>query len=105
MFAKKIEKPNGCYTFIGAHWPGIGGLGDWLKANGKDLAGKTVVMILHDFEQVLQFADRVLLMEKGQISMAGEAVEVLSSREISQVYNVKTFLYETEDGLHCYVKM
>ena len=37
VFAKKIEKPNGCYTFIGAHWPGIGGLGDWLKANGKDL--------------------------------------------------------------------
>ena len=25
------------YTFIGAHWPGIGGLGDWLKANGKAL--------------------------------------------------------------------
>ena len=37
VFAKKIEKSNGCYTFIGAHWPGIGGLGDWLKANGKDL--------------------------------------------------------------------
>ena len=25
------------YTFIGAHWPGIGGLGDWLAANGKSL--------------------------------------------------------------------
>ena len=37
VFAKKIEKPNGCYTFIGAHWPGIGGLGDWLKAHGKEL--------------------------------------------------------------------
>ena len=33
VFAKTV---NG-YTFIGAHWPGIGGLGEWLKANGKDL--------------------------------------------------------------------
>ena len=23
------------YTFIGAHWPGIGDLGEWLAANGK----------------------------------------------------------------------
>lgn len=68
-------------------------------------AGKTVVMILHDFEQVLQFADRVLLMEKGRIRMSGDAVEVLASDEINQVYQVKTTLYQTEDGLHCYVKM
>ena len=25
------------YTFVGAHWPGIGGLGDWLAANGGKL--------------------------------------------------------------------
>ena len=25
------------YTFVGAHWPGIGGLGDWLAANGNKL--------------------------------------------------------------------
>ncbi len=68
-------------------------------------SGKTIIMILHDFEQVLQFADKVVLMEKGKIVMAGEAVKVLSSDEINQVYNIKTFLYDTEDGLHCYVKM
>ena len=33
VFAKTVK---GC-TFVGAHWPGIGGLGDWLKANGKGL--------------------------------------------------------------------
>ncbi len=32
-FAKTVKG----YTFIGAHWPGIGGLGDWLAANGKSL--------------------------------------------------------------------
>ena len=68
-------------------------------------SGKTIIMILHDFEQVLQFADKVILMEKGRIRMSGDAVKVLSSEEVNQVYNVKTTLYETEDGLHCYVKM
>ena len=32
-FAKEVKG----YTFIGAHWPGVGGLGDWLAANGKRL--------------------------------------------------------------------
>ncbi len=68
-------------------------------------SGKTVVMILHDFEQVLQFADRVLLMEKGQIRMSGEPEKVLSSEAVNEVYNVRTFLYQAEDGKHCYVKI
>ncbi len=32
-FAKTVK----CYTFVGAHWPGIGGLGEWLAANGGKL--------------------------------------------------------------------
>ena len=32
-FAKMVKG----YTFIGAHWPGLGRLGDWLDANGKSL--------------------------------------------------------------------
>ena len=32
-----FSKPVKGYTFVGAHWPGIGGLGDWLAANGGKL--------------------------------------------------------------------
>ena len=32
-FAKTVKG----YTFVGAHWPGLGGLGDWLAANGGGL--------------------------------------------------------------------
>ena len=33
IFSKTVKG----YTFVGAHWPGIGGLGDWLAANGGKL--------------------------------------------------------------------
>ena len=33
VFSKTVKG----YTFVGAHWPGLGGLGDWLAANGKTL--------------------------------------------------------------------
>ncbi|MBR0376537.1 MAG: ABC transporter ATP-binding protein, partial [Firmicutes bacterium] len=36
-------------------------------------SGKTVVMILHDFESVLRYADRVILMAEGRILTAGDA--------------------------------
>lgn len=33
VFSKTV---NG-YAFVGAHWPGVGGLGDWIAAHGKEL--------------------------------------------------------------------
>ena len=66
--------------------------------------GKTVVMILHDFESVLHYADHVILMADGRILSAGSAETVLRSQEIVEAFGVKPCFYETEDGLHCYVK-
>ncbi len=67
-------------------------------------SGKTVVMILHDFESVLRYADRVILMAEGRILTAGDAGTVLRSREIAAAFGVRPRFYETDDGLHCYVQ-
>lgn len=67
-------------------------------------SGKTVVMILHDFESVLRYADRVILMAEGRILTAGDAGTVLRSREIAAAFGVRPRFYEADDGLHCYVQ-
>jgi len=69
-------------------------------ANG----GKTVIMILHDFESILHYADYVVLMAEGRILTVGGAETVLRSVEIKEAFGVQPCFYETDDGVHCYVK-
>ena len=66
--------------------------------------GKTVVMILHDFESILHYADHVVLMAQGRVLTVGDAESVLRSSEVREAFDVKPCFYETEDGLHCYVR-
>ncbi len=66
--------------------------------------GKTVVMILHDFESILHYADHVVLMSGGKILTAGSAEAVLRSEAVREAFGVEPCFYETGDGLHCYVR-
>lgn len=65
--------------------------------------GKTILMILHDFDLTLRYADFCLLMGEGHVQCTGSAREVLSSPELERVFAVTPRFYETEDGMHCYV--
>lgn len=66
--------------------------------------GKTVIMILHDFDAALQYADQVILMDAGSIRKTGTAMEVLRSPKIEEIFGVTPVLYELEDGWHCMVR-
>ena len=66
--------------------------------------GKTVVMILHDFELILHCADHVVLLGEGLVRASGGAREVLESSEMRRTFGVTPCFYETPDGVHCYVK-
>ncbi len=66
--------------------------------------GKTVVMILHDFELILHCADHVILMGEGRVRASGGAREVLESAEMRDTFGVTPCFYETPDGIHCYVR-
>jgi iron complex transport system ATP-binding protein len=74
---------------------------DRAKALAAD--GKTIIMILHDFESVLHYADHVVLMSDGKVLDAGNAEDVLRSSEIRSAFGVQPCFYNTDDGLHCYV--
>ncbi len=67
-------------------------------------AGKTVVMILHDFESILHYADHVVLMAQGRVLTVGGAEAVLRSDELREAFGVTPCFYETADGPHCYVR-
>ncbi len=67
-------------------------------------AGKTVIMILHDFESVLHYADHVVLLLDGSVLTAGTAEHVLRSEQLRRAFDVTPCFYETPDGIHCYVK-
>lgn len=66
--------------------------------------GKTVIMILHDFESILHYADHAVLLHDGRVLQAGRAEDVLRSGAIREAFQVTPVFYQGEDGLHCYVR-
>ena len=72
-------------------------------AFGELAKGKTVIMILHDFDMTLRVADHTLLMGSGKVLKSGDAKTVLSSGELRYTFGVTPGLYEAADGVHCCV--
>ena len=66
--------------------------------------GKTIIMILHDLESVLRYADHVVLMDAGKLTASGPAREVLGSEALKKAFGIELSFIETEDGAHCFVK-
>ncbi|SIQ30019.1 ABC transporter ATP-binding protein [Marinobacterium stanieri] len=58
----------------------------------------TVVMSLHDLNQAAQFADRILVMEKGQLVEHGSPAEVIDSQMLARVFSVNAQVSEQADG-------
>ena len=66
--------------------------------------GKTVVMILHDFDETLHYADFAVLMDDGVVKTAGEARAVLDSREIREAFRVTPCFLGSGGDVHCFVR-
>jgi iron complex transport system ATP-binding protein len=66
--------------------------------------GKTIIMILHDMEAVLHYADHVILMKDGKDVLAGSAEEVLRSSKLEEVFGIHTGFFEAEKETHIYLK-
>ncbi|MEE0893415.1 MAG: ABC transporter ATP-binding protein [Treponema sp.] len=54
-------------------------MGEIKKLNQK---GCTVIMVCHDMELVMDFADRMILLSKGEVSADGKTVEIMQNREL-----------------------
>ncbi|MFR0781140.1 MAG: ABC transporter ATP-binding protein [Zhenhengia sp.] len=67
----------------------------------KEKYGLTVIMVLHDLNLAFQYCDHIVLLEKGEVILAGEKEKVLKSEKLQDVYKHK--LKIIEDFPHTYI--
>jgi iron complex transport system ATP-binding protein len=60
---------------------------------GEAERGKTVIAILHDINQALLYADRVILLHEGNCEDSGLAREVVTPENINKVYKINLDYY------------
>ncbi|WP_391591950.1 Fe(3+) dicitrate ABC transporter ATP-binding protein FecE [[Mycoplasma] cavipharyngis] len=53
---------------------------------------KTIIAILHDLNQAIQYADEIILINDGQIYDQGPATEVISQKALLDVFNINADL-------------
>ncbi len=61
--------------------------------------GTAVLAILHDLNLAMRFADRVILLQQGQLVADGKASEAITVEIIQRVFEVDVTFRDTEDGL------
>ena len=61
--------------------------------------GLTVVMVLHDINHALQYADNIAVMKKGEIFATGEPHSTISSDLLREVFRVKVDTFVGSNGL------
>lgn len=63
--------------------------------------GLTIVMVLHDINQAIQYSDQIILMKAGSIIAEGAPSEVINADVMKEVYGVRAKFYNDDDiGLY-----
>lgn len=75
-----------------------------LLQQARDLSrqGKTVVMVIHDLPHAFSWADKILLMEAGNLVSQGTPEEIFTSGMADRVFRVALRRTQTENGWHYY---
>lgn len=64
--------------------------------------GKTVLMILHDLPMAMQNADRLLLLQEGNLVSSGSPEELFASGQLNRVFGVQMQRTQTPHGWKYY---
>ena len=64
--------------------------------------GKTVIVILHDLNHALQYADEIVLMENGGLKQCGTSEEILKSGVLEDVFRVHIHILQDKYGKEYY---
>lgn len=59
--------------------------------------GLTIVMVLHDINQAIQYSDTIIAMKDGKIVAEGNPKEIVTKQLIHEVYGVQVVVKEDED--------
>ncbi len=60
--------------------------------------GMTVVMVLHDINHALQYADETVIVKNGAVFAQGEPQKVLTAAAIKEVFGVTAEVFRNENG-------
>lgn len=61
----------------------------------------TVLMVLHDINQAMEYADEIVVMKEGRIIASGKADEVVAEKILEEAFRVKVEIIEREDRKYC----
>lgn len=59
---------------------------------------KTVITVLHDLTHAYRYSDAVILMDKGHIKHSGNPDTVMTTQNLSPIYQVDINTYDTDSG-------
>ena len=65
--------------------------------------GITIVMVLHDINQAYRYSDQVILMKNGSIVCNGSPSEVITAKNIKEIYQVDIFVNQQKDNGGSYI--
>lgn len=61
------------------------------------IAGKSIVIVLHDLNYAISWADRIIAMKGGQIAFEGETETVATSAALSDLYDTKVTVDRSQE--------
>lgn len=64
--------------------------------------GLTIVMVLHDINQAIQYSDQIMIMKDGELVHQGKPEEVISEGVLADVYGIRVMIKE-ETGIGKYI--
>ncbi len=67
-----------------------------IKSINRD-KGITVIMVLHDLNQAVQYSDKIVLMKKGRIFAYGTPKEIINCENLREVYDISCHICEYQD--------
>jgi len=65
--------------------------------------GITIVMVLHDINQAYRYSDQVILMKAGEIAFSGPPADVITEKNIKEIYQVDIMVNQQEDKGGSYI--
>jgi iron complex transport system ATP-binding protein len=65
---------------------------------------KTILLVLHDINMILQYADRVILLKKGKIFYDGDTKLILQNKVLENLYKIKFDSVKIENKEYIFTK-
>lgn len=60
--------------------------------------GMTIIMVLHDINQAMQFSDNLIVMSKGKICYEGLAKDGITEKRLKEVYGIRATIQWSEQN-------